>query len=50
MLEYKNNKQVNTSKLGPLKKEEIPKDKRVKWARTYNDVVSTWKISNKIEK
>ena len=33
-----------------MKNKEIPKDERIKWVRIYDDIVSTWELSNEREK
>ena len=50
MLEDEHEKQERTSTGGPLKKKDTPKDNKGKRVRTYDAVVSTWKIINNREK
>ena len=49
MLEYENEKQVQKSTGGSLKKKQMPKDERGKLVRTYSDVVYTSRLGNNRE-
>ena len=50
MLEDENDKQVRMSTGDPLKKNEMFRDEKGKWVRTYADVASTGKLSNDRER
>ena len=50
MLRQKTHKQVRTSTVKPLKKKYMFRYKKIKRLRTYDDIVSTGKLSNKGER
>ena len=50
MLEDKNDKQVPTNTGGPFKQKEMTRVKNGKFVRTYDDILSTGRLSNKREK